>query len=1387
MPVNGTYYVVEAVPDTNTKQMRVVTAYMQKNSESIDQVLNMEQNSPQPTSKPPVGANASANLIIPTSSEKSNSENLEDRTLPAPGMVKNSGAAQASSPTAALPLPAPGKVVFGDTGSKTVGAISLPLPAKVREIETSTAITAPKKEKTTADMVKDFTAYLQDIYALQETEQAKRRSTGEKRRYTGELAVRGAALRDYFSQNSGSIPNNAYQLIMNALDDSDGYVRDTDTRLRLQEFEQWEQAISRLSKRMSGSMEGYRTGEEAAGKGKKWSGEAQALAKKGLELLADFRDNEEGYKEYFARYSDIYDPNAYSIIMNALEKDGRYLASVKPSAKRYAEYWRSIGSEENYAAGQQIPFTDDMDAIERKMVTAANAANNVKNPAIPGVTFDAPGRKAYGGIDSVNYDRFQTTDEDYLRQRQNVEHEMEQETSELNAWIRDLEDKQRYFSNGGDIGKERWEADDVLLTYGLDPVPPDRENDWAAYTAEAITDYLKELKDKRASISKPYIQRIKMLEGTRSLERNAVRDFEQNIISEEDFAENSGYRSKGDSWRQKHSSTDGSYHYSKVDIDAIRHAYINKDPAAISVVSMGHAAGVDSDLQYMTDDEIALYNYLDAKAPEKAEQYLNSLERELNARYRAAYQKHLEEKYAGEKGTWYIAGDSIATVLTSPLKLFSLLGQVVDVLDDGIIDQNAEYNRISTYSIDVRSKAAQQIAHSADGWTGYLAGFEINSGELAAFGYQQTMSMLDFLYNALLTGGLGSVTSSSAAFGKIAKHASLTLMASGAAADSVTMARDSGMLSVRALILGIAAGAAEYLSEMYSLETLLNADLRNESAIKYILKNIAAESSEEAASDLMNWFADDLYDVLASQSQSEWKRTIREYRAKGFSESEAFAEAFKSRLVELSTDAIGGAISGGLMSGGSVAINSLRNVQANGEAAQSAEKSTATVEGNSERNDARYSIKNTRNIPWKKQVSDYFTNNGSISSSDSLYLGNSTLELSERGISISPLYVPTSVINKAIREKKGSRSAHGLTENDIAGLSEGIQNPVAIIHNSARNALVYVTGDTSENGGYIIVTFDLNNDLYGENAHKATSIHSRASISGLLQNLDKQANIYIKNEKKFNQMLSGTGIQSSQLLAKVEFLNTSIPTSSEKSNSENLEDRTLPAPGKDSPSAAEGGSSPEGGAIAKRLTAPGMESVLALGESGTRGFQKTLADAERSGASVKQAAEVYARVYNAVLSGEDVQQAKQDAAKEIPQSMIEAAQTAAEADAERKAQAAYKGKDAILVRDKYLRKANLKSRDIRVLDALAKVTGVQIRFVEQLGDGDYNASYKDGVIQIALNAKDPVRTAITHELVHRIRETAPEAYAQMARFVQQNMSELHLSEEMQRRAELYET
>lgn len=184
-----------------------------------------------------------------------------------------------------------------------------------------------------------------------------------------------------------------------------------------------------------------------------------------------------------------------------------------------------------------------------------------------------------------------------------------------------------------------------------------------------------------------------------------------------------------------------------------------------------------------------------------------------------------------------------------------------------------------------------------------------------------------------------------------------------------------------------------------------------------------------------------------------------------------------------------------------------------------------------------YSIANTRDMPWKDQVRGYFSNDGTIKSSDSLYLGESSVE----GVDNAPMYIPTSVITKAIRPPKGSRSAHALSQKNILNLQEGIKNAPVVIDNPARNSIVYVTVDQDSAGNYIIAALDKSNDLYGETAHKVTSIHGRENIAAMLEKLGDDATIFVKNENKLNRMLPGNQIlKSLALRAKVELDDNSV-------------------------------------------------------------------------------------------------------------------------------------------------------------------------------------------------------------------------------------------------------
>ena len=326
--------------------------------------------------------------------------------------------------------------------------------------------------------------------------------------------------------------------------------------------------------------------------------------------------------------------------------------------------------------------------------------------------------------------------------------------------------------------------------------------------------------------------------------------------------------------------------------DDIYYDYINRNEDARNrqnlrdIQSNAAFLGIDkSYLEQMTDDEIALFNYVYAtQGQEAAYDYVKYLTKGLNQRQRA----ELEEYWASYARTHPFAS-SVFSVLESPLKGLGYIGQTADYLTKGAIDENAGYNRFSHINSAIRGAVSRKLEESG-AW-----------GKVGSFAYQTGMSMGDFLFNTAITGGNQAL--------------SLAIMGTGAAADATIEAKDRGLEDWQAYTLGTVAGLAEVITEKVSLETLLNPDLLKNGALQYIVKNMLAEGSEEVGSDLINLFAD----ILVSQDKSEWMDSVRAYRAEGRTDQEAFGLAFRDQALAMGLDFLGGAISGGIMAGGGAA------------------------------------------------------------------------------------------------------------------------------------------------------------------------------------------------------------------------------------------------------------------------------------------------------------------------------------------------------------------------------------------------------------------------------------------------------------------------------------
>lgn len=403
--------------------------------------------------------------------------------------------------------------------------------------------------------------------------------------------------------------------------------------------------------------------------------------------------------------------------------------------------------------------------------------------------------------------------------------------------------------------------------------------------------------------------------------------------NEKDFTENSQYRSTAEDGEfvttadgKTYLVQDGQYHrYSGTGFGDIEYDFINKNERATDLVTNGGwASDYEKTAEFMTDDEIAMFNYLYARqGAESAYAYMDSLQTTLNARYREKAEEAARE-FAQESP----ALASVYSVASAPVKGLAYIGQTIDYLDDGVIDQNAPYNRVSYGTNAMISQVAEDISGSMGDIALAIGDFVTSGatrllpeqwrekvrqtlngskfwGSAGSFLYQTGMSMGEFLLTSAVTMGNEPLA--------------LGILGTGAAADAVIAAKDRGLNDGQAFTLGTIAGAAEIITEKISIETLLNPDLLADGTLKYILENALAEGGEEVGSDVINLIAD----LIISGDKSEWAVSMQEYMAAGKTEAAAFGLTLANQGEEMILDFLGGALSGGVMGSGMAVANNI--------------------------------------------------------------------------------------------------------------------------------------------------------------------------------------------------------------------------------------------------------------------------------------------------------------------------------------------------------------------------------------------------------------------------------------------------------------------------------
>lgn len=243
------------------------------------------------------------------------------------------------------------------------------------------------------------------------------------------------------------------------------------------------------------------------------------------------------------------------------------------------------------------------------------------------------------------------------------------------------------------------------------------------------------------------------------------------------------------------------------------------------------------------------------------------------------------------------------------------------------IDENADSFRATKYAQTVREEVARQLQEK------YPDG-EFLRQNRAAFLYDTGMSMLDNIMQVMMGMGLvgagamqeaasGGVAAMVRAGTEAASPVSLGVMGLTTASQKLQELTAQGVDATTAYTLATAAGSIEVLTEKMGLDEFINGLGRQTAATtlrqlgKQLGRQMLAEGTEEAASDILNLAAD----ALIRWDQNDFAKAIEEKRRQGYNEGDAVWACIGDQLLSTAGSFAGGALSGAGFGLGGFAMN----------------------------------------------------------------------------------------------------------------------------------------------------------------------------------------------------------------------------------------------------------------------------------------------------------------------------------------------------------------------------------------------------------------------------------------------------------------------------------
>lgn len=272
----------------------------------------------------------------------------------------------------------------------------------------------------------------------------------------------------------------------------------------------------------------------------------------------------------------------------------------------------------------------------------------------------------------------------------------------------------------------------------------------------------------------------------------------------------------------------------------------------------------------------------------------NIPKREKNAERYAKVQEMARNE--GEKSP--IGG----TLLSVPANLLSGIGTVYTAV---------EKLRNPDTPADYHSPAMLPYAYASGVRGEVTKNLQYDHGDVAAFAYGVGTSMLD-----------SAATVALAALGVPPAAASATL-GGAAATDAMVAAKERGLDDGHAIVTGVAAGVMESFFEKVSLESLIHMKLPTGTAkqkLAGMLKNAAIQGGIEGSEEMFTDLANLWWDKVINGGMADVNQRIAVYMAGGMSYQEAQQKVVGETIKDIALDFGAGALAGGLMGGGNMAV-----------------------------------------------------------------------------------------------------------------------------------------------------------------------------------------------------------------------------------------------------------------------------------------------------------------------------------------------------------------------------------------------------------------------------------------------------------------------------------